>query len=610
MPFSLLFQFGPVNARSVPFLRVILYCSGVSCFFHSSSDFTTFVVIELVFAAVGAAFVRSAALQPLTSIAKQEITTVLLHFAFCILHLIYDHMWLRKTQKRPANGRGIGIWCFLGVWVLVCGVSAAPRPANPLADRIRRDLKPNIIFILADDLGYGDLGCYGQKKIKTPNLDRMAAEGMRFTQCYAGSTVCAPSRSVLMTGQHTGHTRIRGNAAYPLRPEDITVAEVLKQAGYKTGVFGKWGMGLPGTTGTPSKQGFDDWYGYLSQTHAHDYYPTQLWRSSTLHGVEDLAMAVEKNLNGNKGVYAHDLFSKTGSNFVRTTKYFSFFLYLPYTIPHANNELGKKTGNGMEVPNDKPYSDEDWPQPEKNKAAMITRLDADVGALMDYLKKLKIETNTVIFFTSDNGPHKEGGVDPKFFNSSGSVPLPRGEGQTGSAGEGRGQAASTAPLRGIKRDMYEGGIRVPMIVWWPGKIKPGTVSDQVWAFWDFLPTAAEIAGAKPPDNIDGISILPTLLGRPQTNQHEFLYWEFHEKGSKQAVRTGDWKAVRLAPAKPLELYNLKTDPSEAVNVAASHPDVIAKIETSLKTARTESDRWPIKTPAEADKEKPTAADTN
>jgi len=445
--------------------------------------------------------------------------------------------------------------------------------------------KPNIILIMADDLGYGEVGCYGQKMILTPQIDRLAAEGMRFTQCYAGSTVCAPSRSVLMTGQHSGHTRIRGNAAYPLQPEDVTVAEVLKQAGYDTGVFGKWGMGLQGTTGTPSRQGFDEWLGYLGQTHAHDYYPTQLWRSSTLNQMEDVATPFEQNSDGKRGLYTHDLFSQVSSNFVRVNKYFSFFLYLPYTIPHANNELGKKTGNGMEVPNDKPYSNEDWPQPEKNKAAMITRLDADVGALMDHLKKLKIHTNTVIFFTSDNGPHKEGGVDPKFFNSSG-------------------------PLRGIKRDMYEGGIRVPMIVWWPGRIRAGTVSDEVWAFWDFLPTAAAIAGAKPPPNIDGISMLPTLLGREQTNRHEFLYWEFHEKGSKQAVRMGDWKGVRLAPAKPLELYNLKTDPSEAVDLAQDNPEVVAKIENYLKTARTESERWPMKTPADAEKEKPTSSDTN
>ncbi len=486
-------------------------------------------------------------------------------------------MMVKEIQKRAL--------CAVMLFVLAGANAQQQSRQQTLLDRIRANVKPNIIFILADDLGYGELGCYGQKKIKTPNLDQMAAEGMRFTQCYAGSTVCAPSRSSLMTGQHTGHTRVRGNAAYPLRPEDVTVAEVLKSAGYKTGAFGKWGLGLQGTTGTPSKQGFDDWYGYLSQTHAHDYYPTQLWRSSTLHQLEDHAFIIDRNLYDNRAVYSHNLFSMTASNFIRVNKFFSFFLYLSYTIPHANNELGKKTGNGMEVPSDAPYAKEDWPQPEKNKAAMITRLDEDVGALMRHLKKLKIETNTVVFFCSDNGPHKEGGIDSKFFNSSG-------------------------PLRGIKRDMYEGGIRVPMIAWWPGTIKPGVVSDQVWAFWDFLPTAAEIAKTKPPEGIDGISMLPTLLGHKQTNQHQFLYWEFHEKGSKQAVRMGDWKAIRLAPGTPLELYDLKTDQGEAVNVAEKHANVVAKIEDYLKTARTESERWPIRTPQEAAKEKPTAADVN
>jgi arylsulfatase A-like enzyme len=478
-------------------------------------------------------------------------------------------MWFRKIQNRRLFGMMV-----LFLTVLSGHGADALRPG-----------KPNIIFILADDLGYGDLGCYGQQKIKTPNLDRMAAEGMLFTQCYAGSTVCAPSRSALMTGQHTGHTRIRGNQAYPLQAQDVTVAEVLKQAGYKTGAFGKWGMGLQGTSGTPSRQGFDEWFGYLSQTHAHDYYPTQLWRSSIQQQVEDYPVPFDQNLNGKRGVYSHDLFSMTASNYVRVNKYSSFFLYLPYTIPHANNELGKKTGNGMEVPNDKPYSDESWPQIEKDKAAMITRMDADIGALIQQLKQLKLDTNTVVFFSSDNGAHKEGGVDPKFFDSSG-------------------------PLRGIKRDLYEGGIRVPMIVWWPGRVAPGKRSDHLCAFWDFLPTAAEISGVKPPQNIDGISFLPTLLGRKQTNQHEFLYWEFHEKGSKQAVRMGDWKGVRLAPDKPLELYNLKSDVSEAVDVAESQPAVVAKIENYLKTARTESERWPIKTSVDAEKEKPRPGDAN
>lgn len=477
------------------------------------------------------------------------------------------------------------LWAVLILFVFAGFGRAAERRFESLREKLRGQQKPNIIFILADDLGYGDLGCYGQKKIKTPNLDRMAAEGMRFTQAYAGSTVCAPSRSSLMTGQHTGHTRIRGNQAYPLRTEDITVAEVLKQGGFKTGVFGKWAMGLKGTSGTPSRQGFEEFFGYLSQTHAHDYYPTELFRSSALHNNEDDAVPIATNADGKKGLYSHDMFWMASSNYVRINKYFPFFMYVPYTIPHAHNALGKRTGNGMEVPNDKPYSGENWTQPEKNKAAMITRLDDSIGHLMDYLKKLRIETNTVVFFSSDNGPHKEGGIDPKFFNSSG-------------------------PLRGIKRDLYEGGIRVPMIAWGPGTIKPGTVSDQVFTFWDFLPTAADIAGVKPPENIDGISLLPTLLGQKQTNQHAFLYWEFHEKGTKQAVRTGDWKAVRLAPEKPLELYNLKTDVSESVDVAEKHPETIAKIETYLKTARSESERWLIRSPADAEKEKPTPADAN
>lgn len=437
---------------------------------------------------------------------------------------------------------------------------------------------PNIIFILADDLGYGDLGCYGQKKIKTPNLDRMAAEGMRFTQCYAGTTVCAPSRSALMTGQHTGHTRVRGNDAYPLQPQDVTVAEVLKQAGYSTCLSGKWGLGLQNTTGTPTKQGFDEFFGFLSQTHAHDYYPSNVWRNDDI-------LLVNGNTNGQRRTYIHDQFTRAATNFIRVNKDAPFFLYLSYTIPHANNEFGRATGNGMQVPSDEPYSKEPWPQPEKNKAAMITRMDADIGRLFDLLKASKIETNTVVFFTSDNGPHKEGGPDPAFFNSSG-------------------------PLRGIKRDMYEGGIRVPMIVRWPGTIRPGQVSDFPWAFWDFLATAADMAGVKEkvPANVDGQSVLPTLLGKEQ-KPHEFFYWEFHEKGSKQAVRTGDWKAVRLALDKPLELYDLKRDLGETNNVAAAHPEVVAKIETYLKTARTDSPRWPLRLPA--DRVRPTTpADVN
>ncbi len=468
----------------------------------------------------------------------------------------------------------------LSLLLAVCGPAvAAVQQDSPLRAKLEANRKPNIIFILADDLGYGDLGCYGQKRIKTPNLDRLAAEGTRFTQFYAGSTVCAPSRASLLTGLHTGHVRIRGNAAYPLQPEDVTIAEVLK--GYRTAVVGKWGLGLENTTGVPNLQGFEEWYGYLSQTHAHDYYPTQLFRNDRIH-------ILAKNQNGAKREYAHDSFTKVATNFVRVSKNVPFFLYLAYTIPHANNELGRKTGNGMEIPTDAPYTTEDWPQPEKNKAAMITRMDRDIGSLMEYLTKLEIDDKTVIFFTSDNGPHKEGGVDPKFFESSG-------------------------PLRGIKRDLYEGGIRVPMIVRWPGKVPAGKVSEQVWTFWDFLPTAAEIAKIEPPKNIDGISMLPTLLGQKQTNQHEFLYWEFHEKGSRQAVRMGDWKGVRLAPGQALELYNLKDDLAETKDLAPEHPEIVARIEDYLKTARSESERWPIltsKQEAEAIRSRNPNADAN
>lgn len=465
--------------------------------------------------------------------------------------------------------------------VMISALAASAAPLRQLPHR-----PPNIIFILADDLGYGELGCYGQKRIKTPNLDRLAAEGIRFTQCYAGTTVCAPSRSSLMTGQHTGHTRIRGNNAYPLQPVDVTVAEVLKQAGYKTGLVGKWGLGLPNTTGTPVKQGFDDFAGFLSQTHAHEYYPTNIWRGDRANsGEQDVFVSMDGNKYNQRQVYIHDQFTRYATNFLRVNRSFPFFLYLSYTIPHANNELGRASGNGMEVPSDEPYSKESWPQPEKNKAAMITRMDRDIGKLLDFIRGYKLETNTVIFFASDNGPHKEGGVDPQFFNSSG-------------------------PFRGIKRDMYEGGIRVPMIVRWTGTIRSNQVSDFPWAFWDFLPTAAAIAGVtnKLPADVDGHSVLPTLLGRAQ-RPHEFFYWEFHEKGTKQAVRMGDWKAVRLALNKPLELYDLKTDPGETNNVAAAHPEVVGKIEGYLKTARTESPKWPLTLPTDRPP-KATSADVN
>ncbi len=466
-----------------------------------------------------------------------------------------------------------GLW-MPGVRTLAADAVESPPPSPR---------RPNIIFILADDLGYGDLGCYGQKRIRTPNLDRLAAEGIRFTDFYAGSTVCMPSRAALMLGQHTGHLNLRGNVGGgTLRADEVTVAQLLQRAGYRTGLIGKWGLSDEGLPGVPQKKGFDEFVGYLENVHAHDYYPAFLWRYDPPRaGFEgfDGKLTLLENSGGRKALYAPDLFTKAALNFIRYNKpdfsnrYRPFFLCLNYTIPHANNELGARTGNGMEVPSDAPYSNEPWPQPEKNKAAMITRLDGYVGQLLEHLDKLKIAQDTVIFFSSDNGPHKEGGVDPKFFQSSG-------------------------PFRGHKRDLTEGGIRVPMLVRWPARIKPGQVSDVPWAAWDFLSTAAEIARTETPPGIDGISVLPLLLGRPLTNRHEYLYWEFHEKGSKQAVRLDSWKGLRLRPGGPLELYDLKTDPGETRNLADQHPELVKRIEHIMATARTDSDRWPLRPPPE------------
>ncbi|MBM3334519.1 arylsulfatase [Candidatus Sumerlaeota bacterium] len=422
--------------------------------------------------------------------------------------------------------------------------------------------RPNIIFILADDLGYGDLGCYGQKRIQTPSLDRMAAEGMRFTQAYAGSTVCAPSRCCLMTGLHTGHALVRGNSYpdTPLRPQDITVTELLAKAGYRTGLFGKWSLGHLGSSGYALRKGFEEWFGFFSQTHAHNYYPEHLLDNET-------AYLLRGNFGAKKTEYAHDLFTERAVRFLEKEDGRPFFLHVCYTIPHANNEMGRDTGDGMEIPGYEPYDKTDWPKPEKGFAAMITRMDRDIGKMLDLLRASGRDRDTLVIFSSDNGPHKEGGHDADFFQSSG-------------------------PLRGAKRDLYEGGIRVPTLAWWPGSIKPGQVSDHAWAFWDFLPTCTGLAGLPEPSGLDGISIVPALLGQTQRN-HDYLYWEFHEGGFKQAVRTGDWKGVRLAPGEPLELYNLKTDIGEKNNVADKHPDVVQKVESILKTARTDSKEFPI-----------------
>ena len=424
--------------------------------------------------------------------------------------------------------------------------------------------KPNIVFIMADDLGYGDLGCYGQKLIQTPCIDRMAKEGMRFTQCYAGSCVCAPSRSVLMTGQHTGHTRVRDNhcevggvpdelsgkgCRLPLKDEDVTVAEVLKRAGYVTGITGKWGLGEAATSGIPTRQGFDEWFGYHNQDHAADYFTEYLWRNeekATLQG----------NKNGGRRQYTHDLFTDFALDFVRRHADRPFFLYLAYTIPHLK----------LEVPSTEPYTDKPWPEKAKIFAAMVTRMDRDVGRILHSLREHSITNNTIVFFCSDNGA--AGKIGP-IFNSSG-------------------------PLKAGKGELDEGGIRTPMIVRWPGKVPAGKLCDAPWYYADVMPTVAELAGVTPPENIDGVSVLPTLLGHKQNLGDRFLYWEEPPPNLHQVVRWRNWKARRRSPEWPLELYDLAKDIREQLDVAAQHPDVAARFETYLKTARTESPNWPSK----------------
>lgn len=418
--------------------------------------------------------------------------------------------------------------------------------------------RPNIIFILADDLGWGELGCYGSDKIKTPSIDRLAAEGMRFTAAYCGTSVCAPSRAALMTGLHMGHNPIRANrevkpeGQMPLPPGTITVAQLLKDAGYKTGTVGKWGLGFPGSGSEPTDRGFDFNFGYNCQREAHHYYPQHLWRNKE-----------RVPLDGK--TYSHDLMMREALAWVRAQagQPQPFFLYLAATIPHAN----------YEVPELGIYADKPWPDGEKRIAAMITRLDHCIGQLLDLLRQTGADRNTLIFFASDNGAmgsNQEHQLE--FFNSNG-------------------------PWRAFKRSLYEGGLRVPALAWWPGKIKPGQVNDTPWAFWDFLPTAADVAGVKLPQafRTDGISIKPLLLGK-QLPQREYLYWELHERFFQQALRAGEWKAVRPAINKPVELYNLKTDPAETTDLAAKHPAIAQKLTALMQTARTDAPDWPIKPP--------------
>ena len=413
--------------------------------------------------------------------------------------------------------------------------------------------KPNLIFIMADDLGYGDLGCFGSTKIKTPNLDRMAAEGMMLTDFYAGSTVCAPSRCVLMTGLHTGHCWVRGNAnnaaKQTLQPNQITVAKKMKEAGYKTALVGKWGLGELDSTGHPNLQGFDYFYGYLNQRHAHNFYPEfiienmEVVKLRNKSAPEWLALKKEKGYPDDGAGwaapdhrldYSHDLFVKKSFAWLEANKDKPFFLYLPFTIPHANNEGTRGTGNGQEVPDYGIYADTDWAEPDKGQATMISRMDGDIGRLFAKLKEWGIEENTLVMFTSDNGHHKEGGNDPEFFDANG-------------------------PLQGMKRAMFEGGIRVPTIARWPGKIAAGSKSNHASYAGDLMATACELAGIEPPKNVDSISMLPMLTGEGEQRTHDYLYWEFYEQGSKQAVRFGNWKAIRKPMLTgPIALFNFRT----------------------------------------------------
>jgi len=449
--------------------------------------------------------------------------------------------------------------------------------------------KPNIIYILADDLGYGDLGCYGQTRFQTPNLDKMAAGGMLFTQHYSGTTVCAPSRSSLMTGQHTGHTPIRGNkewqpeGQWPMTTDAVTVAEILKQAGYVTGAFGKWGLGFVGTEGDPNLQGFDEFYGYNCQRLAHNYYPGHLWDNQQ-------KVEIPENSGDKFEVYAPHLIHERALQFIEKNKDKPFFMFYPNVIPHAElllpeENLAEFRGKflpekefkgaepGSEGFREGPYGT----QPESHAAfvAMVTLLDKQVGEVLAKLKELGLEKNTLVLFSSDNGPHQEGGADPDYFDSNG-------------------------PLKGYKRDLYEGGIRVPMIAFWEGKIIAGSKSEHVSAFWDVLPTLAELTELPTPENIDGISFLPALLGKEQ-KQHEYLYWEFHEKGGRKALRKGDWKMVQYDVFDPekttTELYNLANDIGEENNLAAENPEVVIELQQLMDSARIDNINFPFQAPA-------------
>ena len=429
---------------------------------------------------------------------------------------------------------------------------------------------PNIIFIMTDDLGYGDLGCYGQQIIQTPNIDVLAGNGLKFTNFYSGSPVCAPARSVLMTGLHTGHTTVRGNfgiggvtglaggeGRVPLKDEDVTIAEVLKNAGYITAMTGKWGLGEPGTAGLPNDQGFDEWFGFLNQRRAHDHYNDYIWKNKEKYEIPE-------NEDGQEGVFTHNLFTDFALDFINrhAGKENPFFLYIPYLLPHSD----------YEIPEINPlYQDKEWTENEKIHASMISLIDEDVGKVISLLKKKGIEKNTLLFFTSDNGAAE------------------RWEGRFDSSGK----------LRGRKRDVYEGGIRVPLIISMPGTIPEGQINHSIGYFVDILPTFADITGQNVTANTDGISLKSTFLDNKDIKDIRVLYWEFHEQGGKQAVRKGNWKAIRLDVHEKgfhddIELYNLNHDPSESNDIADEHPDIVEQMIAIMEQEHTKSENFPFR----------------
>jgi arylsulfatase A-like enzyme len=440
--------------------------------------------------------------------------------------------------------------------------------------------RPNIVFILADDLGYGDLSCYGQKYFQTPHIDQLAETGMRFTQHYAGSPVCAPSRCVLMTGKHTGHAWVRGNkqaepsGQLPLPENEVTFARLLQSSGYKTGCFGKWGLGIAGSSGDPQKHGFDEFFGYYDQVLAHNSFPEYLYRNGEKVDLDNEVHYLDES-HWSRGLgsystvkrdYSNDLIFEEALGFLEKNRENPFFLYFPTTIPHDNGEAPE--GERFEVPELGKFKDRDWSGEEKAYAAMVRRLDMYVGKIEEKLRELNLEQNTMIVFTSDNGA-----VHPDTFEN---------------------RFGSNGTLRGYKRDLYEGGIRVPLIIKWPAVIEGGQTSGHISAFWDFFPTLCDVAGIQSTHETDGISFLPELRGKNQP-EHEYLYWEFHWwKPSKRALRMGKWKAVQNAPESEIELYDLSEDIREENDLAGLNPGIVEQAQQLFENARTPSQHFEMK----------------